>query len=173
MFPSLIITETDGFVGSLRSRRNEMVIARDGTSALVVPFAQREVIETFMDGTGPEFLRWLKPSLTQLLSDFGEAVFPERMNNSQRNALSREASEFSADFIDRASQWMRGQHSDPTLAVVKNLPKRQLAAMAEALVSITSLKQRVSPNTESVGGPTDVAALSKGGGFEWMRGKHV
>ena len=173
MFPSLIVTETDGVVGSLRSSVDETVIAREGTSAAIVPLAQREVIETFMDGADPEFLHWLGPSVAQLLSDFSQDVFPERMNTRQRRALTDEASEFSADFIARAAEWMRKRHSDPTLEVVEHLPKRELAAMAEALVSITSLKRRVSPDAESVGGPTDVAVLSKGDGFEWVRGKHV
>lgn len=44
--------------------------------------------------------------------------------------------------------------------------------MAESLVSLTSLKRRVSNETESVGGPTDVALISKGDGFVWVKRKH-
>ena len=57
LFPSLVVTETDGFVGSLRSSVDETAITRDGTRAVVAPFAQGEVIETFMDGSDPEFLQ--------------------------------------------------------------------------------------------------------------------
>jgi len=44
--------------------------------------------------------------------------------------------------------------------------------MAEALVSLTSLKRRVSMEEESVGGPVDVAVVSKGDGFIWIKRKH-
>ena len=67
---------------------------------------------------------------------------------------------------------MKVRHSGPILDVVKHLPKQELADMAEALVSITSLKRRISPDQEDVGGPIDVAAISKGDGFQWARGKH-
>ena len=44
--------------------------------------------------------------------------------------------------------------------------------MAEALVNLTSLKRRVSMEEESVGGPIDVAVISKGDGFIWIKRKH-
>jgi hypothetical protein len=44
--------------------------------------------------------------------------------------------------------------------------------MAEALVSLTSLKRRVTTDAETVGGPTDVALISKGDGFIWIKRKH-
>ena len=44
--------------------------------------------------------------------------------------------------------------------------------MAEALVSLTSFKRRVSADAETVGGPIDVALISKGDGFIWIKRKH-
>lgn len=52
------------------------------------------------------------------------------------------------------------------------LPKDELAAMAEALVNLTSFKRKVSMETETVGGPIDVAVISKGDGFIWIKRKH-
>lgn len=152
LFPSLSVMETDGVVGSLRSSIKEKTITRE-ERRLVYPFAQREVISMFMNGVDPKFFDWL-------MSSFDD-VFP-RVSDRERER-----------FRAKAKEWMRDRHSDPTMKVVEHLPKHELAAMADALVSITSLKRRVSPDAESVGGPTDVAALSKGGGFEWMRGKHI
>lgn len=68
---------------------------------------------------------------------------------------------------------MKEKHSDPIIGIVEHLPKQELANMAEALVSITSLKRRVSPHDEDVGGPIDVATISKGDGFQWTKGKHI
>jgi hypothetical protein len=55
---------------------------------------------------------------------------------------------------------------------VANLPKEELAGMAESLVSLTSFKRRVSHDPETVGGPIDVAVISKGDGFIWIKEKH-
>lgn len=58
------------------------------------------------------------------------------------------------------------------LDMVHYMPKSELAVMAESLVSLTSMKRRVSAETETVGGPVDVAVISKGEGFVWIKRKH-
>jgi hypothetical protein len=44
--------------------------------------------------------------------------------------------------------------------------------MAEALVNLTSFKRKVTSSIESVGGPVDVAVITKGDGFVWIKRKH-
>jgi len=44
--------------------------------------------------------------------------------------------------------------------------------MAESLVSLTSFKRKVTMESETVGGPIDVAVISKGDGFIWIKRKH-
>jgi hypothetical protein len=58
------------------------------------------------------------------------------------------------------------------LDTVSILPKEELAAMAEALVSLTSSKRKMSLDIETVGGPVDVAVITKGDGLIWIRRKH-
>lgn len=38
-------------------------------------------------------------------------------------------------------------------------------------MSLTSLKRHVSSEEETVGGPVDVAVVSKGNGFAWVKNK--
>ena len=63
-------------------------------------------------------------------------------------------------------------HVQPVVSAVANLPKEELADMAESLVSLTSFKRRVTHDPETVGGPIDVAVISKGDGFIWINRKH-
>ena len=44
--------------------------------------------------------------------------------------------------------------------------------MAESLINLTCLKRRISINAETVGGPVDVAVISKGDGLIWIKRKH-
>jgi len=54
---------------------------------------------------------------------------------------------------------------------VGHLPASELAAAAEMLVNITKFSQRVSAEQETVGGPVDVALITKGDGFVWVKRK--
>lgn len=44
--------------------------------------------------------------------------------------------------------------------------------MAEALVNLTKFRRRVTTARETVGGPIDVAVITKGDGFVWVKRKH-
>ena len=187
LFPSLVAVETDGLIGSLRlDKLDETRIVRnvdsagdrqgdvDCVTAAIVPFAQREMVDLFMGGVDPGFLDWLT-SIEELLFDFGQDVSEatRQLSSRSRKALREAAKATMADFLERATDWMKERHSDQIIAVVEQLPKQELADMAEALLSITSLRRRVSPDDEDVGGPIDVATISKGDGFQWTQGKHV
>jgi hypothetical protein len=74
-------------------------------------------------------------------------------------------------FEQVAERFRQEKFSDPVIETVDILPKEDLAEMAESLVKLTSLKRRVSPDPETVGGPIDVAIISKGDGFIWIKRK--
>lgn len=46
-----------------------------------------------------------------------------------------------------------------------------MAKMAESLISITNLQRHFSSSEESVGGPVDVAVITKSEGFVWVNHK--
>lgn len=56
--------------------------------------------------------------------------------------------------------------------MVALLPKDELPNLAESLVALTSLKRHVSHDAETVGGPIDVALISKSDGLAWIKRKH-
>ncbi len=73
----------------------------------------------------------------------------------------------------KMDEYCHRKHIDPIINTVAHLPKDELAAMAESLVHLTALKRKITlKDTESVGGPIDVAVISKGDGFIWIKRKH-
>jgi hypothetical protein len=66
----------------------------------------------------------------------------------------------------------RENYISPLMNAVSNLSKEDLAEMAESLIYLTYLKRRFTNAEESVGGPVDVAIISKGDGFIWIKRKH-
>ncbi|MFC2016786.1 hypothetical protein ACFLUD_00030 [Chloroflexota bacterium] len=65
-----------------------------------------------------------------------------------------------------------GEFSGPIANIVSVLPKSDLAALAESLISLTIVKRKSSPESETVAEPIDVALISKGDGFIWIKRKH-
>lgn len=59
----------------------------------------------------------------------------------------------------------------PVLKVVSILSIEDIAVMAETLVNLASFRQKISMSVETVGGPVDVAVISKGDGFVWIKRK--
>ncbi len=76
------------------------------------------------------------------------------------------------DFKDKMEKYRKDNHINPIIKTVSFLPKTELALMAETFVNITSFKRKMSMDAETVGGPIDVAVISKGDGFVWIKRKH-
>ena len=58
------------------------------------------------------------------------------------------------------------------VGAVEALTISELAQVASTLVGLSSFEQQMSPESETVGGPVDVAVISKGDGFIWIDRKH-
>lgn len=76
------------------------------------------------------------------------------------------------EYTKSIGEFVRERSIKPIQDTISALPKDELAAVAEALVNLTSFKKRVSGEPETVGGPIDVAVISKGDGFIWIKRKH-
>ena len=80
--------------------------------------------------------------------------------------------EATSDFNEETSDFPKSEFRNSILDVLRTAPKETLAELANLLVSITSLRQRVSGELETVGGPVDVALIFKGEGFIWIKRKY-
>lgn len=60
----------------------------------------------------------------------------------------------------------------PLMSSLGILDKEDMAELVESLISITHLNRRITMSEEGVGGPIDVAIISKGDGFVWKKRKH-
>jgi hypothetical protein len=134
----------------------------DAQSAVVQAFAQHEMVRTFLEGIDPRFKdavnAWVRKILNGLVG-----VAPQ---------LGPVAPSLLSDFEQAVEELSATQFRNDIIGTVAILPKDELAAMAESLVNLTSFKRRVTMAQESVGGPIDVAVVSKGDGFVWIKRKH-
>jgi len=179
IFPTLVEYRVDGYVGDSIKRYiygPVVDISRD-LGACVRAFAQGDMVIRFMDGIDPRYSSYLREAVPTLVVDnCFETLEKYGANGKKTDAVKekiREAVDKAVEgFEDAAAEYRVDHFSDPVIRMVSVLPKDELAHLAESLVALTSLKRRVSSDAETVGGPVDVALISKGDGFVWIKRKH-
>ena len=147
------------------------------TNAHIFPFAQREIIDAFVKGISPAFEEDVKTAInasfsylhTSLMSKIGE----EKSELQQKiNDWATAFSEKNDDLKNFIQAYSAGEFIEPIFEALENLPKTELAMMAETLINLTSFKQKITNQPETVGGPIDVAVISKSEGFVWVKRKY-
>jgi hypothetical protein len=185
IFPSLHTYKIECVIGNkIKYAKDEEKSHEIGSYPAIIPFAQGDMIYTFIQGIDPVLHNVLFNSLDQILKNFFETIMnmnqaKEVLNKKQSNSIdqiSQQVNTIAHNLLDKfykeMAKYQQDAHVNPILMTVNILPKDELGAMAEALVNLTSLKRRVTTDEESVGGPTDVALISKGDGFIWLKRKH-
>ena len=180
-FPNLRAYRCYGLVlGKLviAEETNKAQAMSQANGSAIVPFAQDEMIRTFIYGMGSDVLRQLDTQFARgadgLCEDLLKAgiavdVSSDPIKSAELNKLKSEATE---KFTDTFINYSVDSHSSPMRRVLGALPLDELAELAETLVLLESLKERVTRPSASVSGPIDVAVISKNDGFIWIKRKH-
>lgn len=174
-YPCVVSHETDGIYANrlkIVSKRPEP-IRRDNQS-MIAPFAQRVAANLFVEGVDQTYQDYIDESISDLISGLAEvsAKYFKVQNRRRINSFKKLLSKTATDYIDvlNATRW--NEFIRPVLDAVRVLDKAEMATLAESIVSLTALKQKISLDIETVGGPIDVAFISKGDGFIWIKRKH-
>lgn len=179
IFPALISYQLEGIVyNTLKYRETSRQNIDYQSGASIIPFAQSEMVAIFMEGADQSYIELEKSYLTRIFQDYATAVVENAKLDSEaskvelQNKLNKVGNGILTDLQKKLSQYRNEKFVQPVIRVVSMLPKDELAAMAESLVNLTSFKQKVTLESETVGGPIDVAVISKGDGFIWIKRKH-
>lgn len=145
--------------------------------ASIIAFAQQEVVRQFLEGIDPALADHIYGSSVRVLSGLVDLILQKLAEVDNEMALAL-ASTLRPQLEDikkgLQSDWnaRRRETAIPVVGITATLPKDELAAMAESLVNLTKFRRRITPERETVGGPIDVAVITKGDGFVWVRRKH-
>jgi len=178
-FPSLGSFYIEGIVNN-KLKYEEHISAKINfkTSASIIPFAQREMVATFMEGVDPFYRDVEESYLSEVFDRYAEIIVEsiEGRNNEEERRLKEKLTmtgrKILKDLTKKLEDHRSERYVNPITRVVSMLPKDELAVMAETLVNLTSFKRKVTMESETVGGPIDVAVISKGDGFIWIKRKH-
>lgn len=179
IFPSLMCLEVGGVVnGKLRwIEKRKIDIDRADTTAEIVPFAQRETIDSLLFGRADRYEAHVLSHFEKALRQVGNGVVEQLTTPGSKRKDFEARVDAAVDsvltnFRERHAQELKDGFANDTLDSVRHMPKPDLAAFAESLVTVTSMMRKASIGPETVGGPIDVAVISRHEGFVWVKRKH-
>lgn len=167
------------YSGRLKCRSVEVVRVTQQETAHIRAFAQSDVVESFLYGCSPDFYGWVYEWVTTALvgqADFIVDNFPttrKTKRNEYKEKVRDTLKTLTVELFRELGRRREARFYDPIVASIAHLPKNELAHVASTLVSLSSFQKRVSlSEEETVGGPVDVAVITKGDGFVWVDRKH-
>ena len=181
MFPSCIQFNMHfNYNGEIKISNYDSLINYEGNA--VVPFAQKDVIKTFMTGIDDGMKNSIEFYFYQTILEYliqlkKNITYDDEIDEKSLNKIEIEIDKFlnncqslSLDFMKNIEN-LEEKFSASIVNSIGALPKNELGNMAESLINATSLKRKVSNDLESVGGDIDVAIISKSDGFIWKKKK--
>lgn len=176
-FPSVQHIEIGGiYNGNLKFRAPQVYSVSEDNPSLVLPFAYTEVVDSFLHNVSPSALDLLESAavymgnMPMIVLDALKDLPPEtktEVTSRVEQASEETAKEFLKSVLKQASD-----RQEEVLHSVELLTIKELAQVASTLVSLSSFQQQMSLGRQTVGGPVDVAVISKGDGFIWIERKH-
>jgi len=118
----------------------------------VVPFAQSEVVRGLVEGIDPGMERLLDKFLDEIFTNYPSVLLNnvKGLTQAAKTAAVKKTKvvgeQILKKFRKEFQEFRQETLVNPMISTVSVLPKDELAAMAEALVNLTSFKRRFSPS---------------------------
>lgn len=177
LYPINVSLGIDNHLKYYLDENNVAQITEHGHGAIIIPFAQIDVTQTIIRGINPTFQDIIYNVIDKSIKSFSGAITKILDSDPSTAIISMavkglDLQHIIKDITSQINKEMRDTYTTPLLNTVVSLDKEDMANMAESFISLTSLVRRMQPGEETVGGPVDVAVISKGDGFVWINRKH-
>lgn len=174
---SLCVRVVLGFDGRLACfvRPGDDVTISEDRPFAVLPYAQTDVMMTLVKG--------VDPNLDSELCEAAEGAMKSMISRASTimwDPCNQEISEVMGDipYEDLLEEFKRNIHAKAdkvrnrlVFSGVGKLPVRDMARLAEEMVSITAVKRHINFDDEGVGGLVDLAVITRDKGFTWLNRK--
>lgn len=166
------------FEGKLKFRCKRLERIDCDNPSLVAPFADADMVNTFLHGMNPSFEVTMMKEFADLVVNLPDEVvdaisdLDDKQKAKWRKKFKPASQKALRSLMEKLEEQRQEKHLGPIQQAVINMPKDELGHAAARLVSLNWFQKRMSLTTETVGGPVDVAVISKGDGFVWIERKH-
>lgn len=175
IYPTVITYDVEGVIEDrlkYHLNKDKTHSIKTGQECRIIAFAQEDMVATFMQGINPQVLYFVESYLRAAFRRLPELLDGSKNDAEDKKHFKSRVTKLLKGFFNEFGDHLNDEQAQPVLRMVTVLPKDELAAMAEALVNLTAFKRRITESMETVGGPIDVAVISKGDGFIWVKRKH-
>ena len=176
-FPVVQHIEIGGvYGGKLKVRRPTVDAVTEARPSDVMAFAYKDMVERFLVGVSGDFVGYLEDATTfirEMPLRVLEAV-PD-LDGEKREQAAKAVRHMAEDRAAEFKRTLRRGFEQRWLTIVdavEALTISELAQVASTLVDLSSFEQQMSLGSETVGGPVDLAVISKGDGFIWIDRKN-
>lgn len=177
LFPSQIPISISGIfddhlrVYYIKEREGHIGFDKD---AVISPFAQTDVIMTILKGIAPTLAKIILQSASETLDKVVDTVASAmRKAGVSEETIGKVLDIDKTDIVDQHADtifdYVQTEYVDELFETVATFDVEDMANMAESLISITSLQRHFTASEETVGGPVEVAVLTRDRGFVWLK----
>ena len=181
-YPSYVELDIKGCLDGVVAFREKNASAVSSKNDVIVrPFAETDDVITFMRGISPNAQSFLSHALKHLLEESLPAAYhaawSEELELSPKQEkklleLGQSLGKGAYSKLDSSlKDFQNSVFTLPLFTMARHLTPDLLARMAETLINLVSFRQEMSFSSETVGGPIDVAVITKAEGFNWIKHK--
>ena len=155
-------------------REEDVICISDEKPVAVCPFAQADVVKAILRGQHRGWSRQVYRNMEELMRDADESIFISEGEGHDleflsllheidyRDIIGKTCDKFCRLLDKNQREWEK---------TLLNYDVRSMAALAESLIDLTGFHRILTFQQEGVGGPVDVAVITKNDGFVWLSRK--
>lgn len=142
--------------------------------AEIRPFAQTDVMDTLMSGVSPLLFNEMKNATIEIVTDLMFSINDKLHKYGVSSDIIEKIEDFSIKEVndkykERLNNFIHEKYINGILQAVEFFNLEEMASMAENLIAVTNLQRHISSTEETVGGPVEVAVITRYGGFKWIK----
>lgn len=178
-YPVLIKVMVEGGFDSrvcYHINQEEIYKISDEKPVAICPFAQKDIMEALLTGIEPYYYKNICEEVEQIYERFLDRLnFSVPSNPDQSNELKKLLD--GVKYKDLIKQFLRfGKNLRETergqwLKALRDYDLQDMARLAENFIAMTSFERHMTFSPEGVGGPIDLAVITKNEGFTWLNRK--
>lgn len=180
IYPALaLIFINIAFDGHLRMQTDserDVTISNDN-DAEIRSYAQDDVIRTLLKGLAPDleqqYKKFIQNKLNEVKSSFSDIAKKAKCSDSTLKKIAKIDEEDICNQICKdVNDYISDEYLKGLFRSIASFDVPDMASMAESLIAVTNLQRHITSSEESVGGPVDVAVITRSEGFVWIKHKN-
>lgn len=182
-YPSLVSTVVfEGFDNRVNYhiRPEDIICISDENPVAICPFAQKDVIKSLLRGLHADYYRLVVDAMRDTCSPFENNIFDideddKEFENFNFVDFQMMLHDIKIDDLDRmflnANVRYLNKKQRKWEKNLKDYDLLAMAALAQSLIDLTGFHRILTFSQEGVGGPVDLAVITKNEGFTWLSRK--